>query len=66
MGAFNDFFFLSKQGRDPDQSEKKEDYAMVIKEFRSRSDDTVKRLIDWLGEHQTREKPLKFCKFWSE
>ncbi|KAK8458638.1 hypothetical protein SEVIR_3G410900v4 [Setaria viridis] len=64
ISRFSDFHTV--KGRDPDQSEKKEDYAMVIKEFRSRSDDTVKRLIDWLGEHQMREKPLKFCKLGSE
>ncbi|CAL5086773.1 unnamed protein product [Urochloa decumbens] len=42
---------------DDDQSEK------ATQDFRSRSDEVMKRLVDWLAKHQTAEKPLKFSQF---
>ncbi|TVU35539.1 hypothetical protein EJB05_17435, partial [Eragrostis curvula] len=40
-----------------DESEK------ATQEFKSRSDEVMKMLVDWLAKHQTVENPLKFSQF---
>ncbi|KAL6880532.1 hypothetical protein ACP4OV_012097 [Aristida adscensionis] len=38
-----------------------DDAAVARQVFIDRSDETMKKLIDWLEKHQTGERPLKFC-----
>ncbi|KAL6639360.1 hypothetical protein ACP70R_023090 [Stipagrostis hirtigluma subsp. patula] len=60
--------FRTFKVRDQDQCEKKkgeDEIAMVMQDFRSRNDETMKRLFDWLAKHQTAGgDPLKFCTFY--
>lgn len=58
------FKILSKQVSGEEQSEEtKYEDAMVTREFKSRSDEVMKKLVDWLAKYQTVENPLKFSQF---
>jgi hypothetical protein len=48
---------LPKQVSSRDQSGK------ATQDFKCRSDEVMKKLVDWLAEHQTAENPLKFSQF---
>lgn len=55
---------LSNQVSGEDESkEKKDEGVRAAREFRSRSDEVMKKLVDWLAKHQTVENPLKFSQF---
>ncbi|TVU35544.1 hypothetical protein EJB05_17440, partial [Eragrostis curvula] len=53
----NPFTCYSIQVNSEDESEK------ATQEFKSRSDEVMKMLVDWLAKHQTVENPLKFSQF---